>query len=228
MLRITPNKRAVASLASTASTTGSTKSKEKRARNNCVETEIMMWLVLEGWRSQRRRYWILSDSLPGAPDAEAKRFHVTVPSRKQPLQKICLSFFISGFYIWKFLFHVLLKPSLKDFDHYFASMWNECNCTVVWTFFGIALLWDWNENWPFPVCGHCWVFQICWHIECSTFTASYFRVWHSSVGIPSLPIALFIVMVPKASFTWLHTPGCLALGEWSHHYGYSGHCIFFV
>ena len=25
------------------------------------------------------------------------------------------------------------------------------NCAVVWAFFGIALLWDWNENWPFPV-----------------------------------------------------------------------------
>ena len=24
----------------------------------------------------------------------------------------------------------------------------------------------------FQSCGHCWVFQICWHIECSTFTAS--------------------------------------------------------
>ena len=23
--------------------------------------------------------------------------------------------------------------------------------TVVWVFFGIAFLWDWNENWPFPV-----------------------------------------------------------------------------
>ena len=47
--------------------------------------------------------------------------------------------------------HVLLKPGLKDFEYYLASMWNECNCTVVWTFFGIALLWDWNGNWPFPV-----------------------------------------------------------------------------
>ena len=32
---------------------------------------------------------------------------------------------------------------------------------VVWAFFGIAFLWDWNENWPFQPCGHCWVFQIC-------------------------------------------------------------------
>ena len=49
------------------------------------------------------------------------------------------------------LVHVWLKPCLKDFEHNLAGMWNECNCTVVWTFFGIASLWDWNENWPFPV-----------------------------------------------------------------------------
>ena len=54
-------------------------------------------------------------------------------------------------YIWKLSVHILLKPSLKDFEHYLASMWNEGNCALVWTFFGIALLWDWNENWPFPV-----------------------------------------------------------------------------
>ena len=51
----------------------------------------------------------------------------------------------------KFSVRVLLKSSLENFEHYFASMWNECNCAVVWTFFGIAFLWDWNENWPFPV-----------------------------------------------------------------------------
>ena len=53
--------------------------------------------------------------------------------------------------IWNFSVQVLLKPSLENFEHYFASMWNESNCVVVWTFFGIAFLWDWNENWPFPV-----------------------------------------------------------------------------
>ena len=57
----------------------------------------------------------------------------------------------SSLNIWKFLVHILLKPNLKDFEHYFASMWDESNCAVVWAFFGIALLWDWNENWPFPV-----------------------------------------------------------------------------
>ena len=53
--------------------------------------------------------------------------------------------------IWKFMVHVLLKPGLENFEHYFASLWDTWNCAVVWTFFGIVLLWDWNENWPFPV-----------------------------------------------------------------------------
>ena len=48
--------------------------------------------------------------------------------------------------IWKFTVHILLKPGLENFEHYFAGVWDECNCVVVWTFFGIAFLWDWNEN----------------------------------------------------------------------------------
>ena len=53
--------------------------------------------------------------------------------------------------IWKFMIHALLKLDLENFEHYFASMWDEYNCVVVWAFFGIAFLRDWNENWPFPV-----------------------------------------------------------------------------
>ena len=60
-----------------------------------------------------------------------------------------LPFSKSNLNIWKFTVHILLKPGLENFDHYFASMWDECNYAVVWTFFGIAFLWDWNENWPF-------------------------------------------------------------------------------
>ena len=48
--------------------------------------------------------------------------------------------------IWKFMVPVLLKPGLKNFEHYFTSVWDECNCAVVWAFFGTAFLWDWNEN----------------------------------------------------------------------------------
>ena len=116
----------------------------------------------------------------------------------------------------------IAEPGLENFKHYFTSMWDECNCVVVWAFFGIAFLWDWNENWPFPVLGHCWVFQICWHIECSTFTASSFRIWNSSTGIPSPPLALFVGMFPKAQLTlhsrisgsrWVITPSWLS-GSW--------------
>ena len=53
--------------------------------------------------------------------------------------------------IWKFTVHLLLKPGLENFEHYFTSMWDECSCVVVWAVFGIAFLWNWNENWPFPV-----------------------------------------------------------------------------
>ena len=52
----------------------------------------------------------------------------------------------SNLIIWKFTVHVLLKPHLENFEHYFASVWDECNFAVVWTFFCIAFLWDWIEN----------------------------------------------------------------------------------
>ena len=84
----------------------------------------------------------------------------------------------------KFSVHILLKPGLENFEHYFVSMWDECNCMVVWTFFSIKMKTD-----LFQSCGHCWVFQIRWHIECSTFTALSFRIWNSSTGIPSPPLA---------------------------------------
>ena len=57
----------------------------------------------------------------------------------------------SSLNIWNVMVHILLKPGLHNFEHYFASVWEEYNCVVVWTFFSIAFLWDWNENWPFPI-----------------------------------------------------------------------------
>ena len=61
------------------------------------------------------------------------------------------AFLKSSLNIWKFMVHVLLKPGLENFEHYFTSVLDECNCVVVWAFFGIAFLWDWDENWSFPV-----------------------------------------------------------------------------
>ena len=112
-------------------------------------------------------------------------------------------------------------PSSMGFSRqeYWSGVWDECNCVVVWAFFGVAFLWDWNENGPFPVPWPLLSFQICWHIECSTFTASSFRIWNSSTGIPSPPLALFVVMLPKAHLTshsrmfgsrWVITPSWLS------------------
>ena len=56
----------------------------------------------------------------------------------------------SSLNIWKSTVYVLLKPGLENFEHYFASVWDECNCVVLWAFFVIVFLWDWNENWRFP------------------------------------------------------------------------------
>ena len=108
--------------------------------------------------------------------------------------------------------HVLLKPGLENFEHYLTSVWDECK---VWqsrhslglSFFGIGM----KTN-LFQACGHCWVFQICRRIECSTFTASSFRIWNSSTGIPSPPLALFVVMLSKAHFTSHSRMSCSRLG----------------
>ena len=72
------------------------------------------------------------------------------------------------------------------------------------SFFGIGM-----KTHLFQSCGPCWVFQICWHIECSTFTASSLRTWNSSTGILSPPLALFIVMLPNSIHPFV--PGGLRL-----------------
>ena len=76
----------------------------------------------------------------------------------------------STLYIWKFSVHVLLKPNLMDFEHCLANIWNDHSCVfahfLALPFFGIGMKTD-----IFQPYGHCWVFQTCWHIECSTLTA---------------------------------------------------------
>ena len=54
--------------------------------------------------------------------------------------------------IWKFTIHILLKPGLENFEHYLTSMWDECNCAVVWVFFGTAFLGlEWELIFSSPV-----------------------------------------------------------------------------
>ena len=96
-------------------------------------------------------------------------------------------------------------------------------------FFGI-----WMKTDLFQSCVHCWVYQIFWHIECSIFTASSFRIWYSSIGIPSSPLALFVVMLPKAHLTshsrmsgsrWMITPLWLS-GSWTSFFFFFSQCPF--
>ena len=96
-----------------------------------------------------------------------------------------------------------MSATVEQFEHSMAL-----------SFFEIGMKTD-----LFQSCGHCWVFQICWHIECSTLTASFFRIWNSSAGISSLPLALFTVMLPKAHLIshsrisgsrWVTTPSWLS------------------
>ena len=113
----------------------------------------------------------------------------------------------SSLYIWKFSVHVLLMPSLKDFEHYLVSMWDEHAYMVVWTFFGTVLLWNWNKNSSFPACGHYQVFHVCWHIECSTLTASSSRV--------------LIAQLKFRHFYWLCSEWCFLRHTWLHRRGYT-------
>ena len=133
----------------------------------------------------------------------------------------CSAFPESSLNIWKFSVHVLLMPSLEILSITLlacemGAVMQRFECSLALLFFGIGMKTDLLQS-----CGHCWVFQICWHIECSTFTASSFRISNSSTGIPSPPLALFVVVLPKSHLiSYLR---CLALGEWSHQHGYLGH-----
>ena len=102
---------------------------------------------------------------------------------------------------WKFTVHILLKPGLENFEYYFTSVWDECNCAVVWTFFGIAFLWDWNENWPFPVLWPLLSFPNMLAYWVQNLHSIIFRILNTSTVIPSPPLALFVVMLPQAHLT---------------------------
>ena len=137
---------------------------------------------------------------------------------------ICRSpaFSKSSLYIWNFLVHVMLKPGLENVEHYFDSVWDECNYVVVWTFLALPFFETGIKSSLSQSYGYCWVFQIFWHIECSTLIASCFKIWNRSTGISSPPLGLFVVLLPKAHLTshfrmsdsgWVITPPWLC-GSW--------------
>ena len=83
------------------------------------------------------------------------------------------SAFSKSLNLWKFTVHVLLKPGLENFEHYFASVWDECNCLAVWTSFDIVFLWDCNEHWPLSV---------LWSLlSCPNLLAYWLQHFHSII-----------------------------------------------
>ena len=92
--------------------------------------------------------------------------------------------------IWKFTVHVLLKPGLENFEHYFTSMWDECNCAVAWAFFGIkgssqvkklARGCRWQSGLPAPTS---WSFShtngLCTQVQtpCSLTQKCFSKLWN--------------------------------------------------
>ena len=139
--------------------------------------------------------------------------------------------------IWSLVPPPFLNPAWTSGSSQFTYCWSlswrifsitllacEMNAIVLYfehslalPLFGIGMKTD-----LFQACVHCWVVQICWHIECSTCIASSLRIWNSSTGIPSPPLTLFVVMLPKAhlishsrmsGFRWVITPSWLS-GSW--------------
>ena len=208
-------------------------------RRVMVERSDRMWPTGEG-NGKPLQYSCLENSMNSESESRSVRLFATswtIQSNEFSRPECLLwslnlisdssAFSKSSLNMWKFSVHVLSKPCLENFEHYFATMWDECNCVVVWNFFGTAFLWTRMKTDVFRAHDPYCVFQICWHIECSTFTASSFKIWNNSTRIPSPPLAFFVVMLP----IWLCTPGCLVLGELSHHCGCLGHeglfCIVF-
>ena len=105
---------------------------------------------------------------------------------------------------------------------------------ILWHCLSLGL--EWKLTFPSPEATA--EFSKWWHIECSTFTASSFRIWNSSAGIPSPPLALFIVMLPKVHLTlhsrmsgsrWVITQLCLSGSLRSFLYSYSVYsCYLFL
>ena len=102
-------------------------------------------------------------------------------------------------------------------------MWDECSCVVVWAFFGIAFIWNQNENWPFLVLWQLLSFPNLLAYSVQHFNSIIFKTWNSSTGIPSPPLSLFIVILHKAHLTshsrmsgsrWVITPSWLT-GSWT-------------
>ena len=107
----------------------------------------------------------------------------------------------SSLNIWKFTVHVLLKPDLENFEHYFTSVWDECICAITWTFFWNCPSLGLKIKLIFSSPGATAEFSKFAGILSAALSQHYLLIWNSSTGIPSPPLALFVVIVCKAHLT---------------------------
>ena len=95
--------------------------------------------------------------------------------------------------ICKFSFHILLKPSLENVQHYLASMWEECNCAVAWTFFGIVFFGIGMKTDLCQSYGYCWVSKFARVLELYISTNSGILQPHNPkqpsihLSLPAIP-----------------------------------------
>ena len=133
--------------------------------------------------------------------------------------------------IWSLVPLPLWNPAYASGNSWFMYCWSLAwriwsitllaheVCTIVWhsehslalPFFGIRMKTD-----LFQVCGHCWVFQIVWHIECSTLTASSLAgvTFDSKFVFAPSTILLGLLLAPGhgvSFFKWDPTFSCLWL-----------------
>ena len=96
--------------------------------------------------------------------------------------------------IWKFSVHVLSQPSLEYFEHFFASMWDECNWEVVehsWA----SLVTQVVKN--MPAIWETWVPSLGWedHLEKGKAT-------HSSILAWSIPCTIWSMGSQRVRHNW--------------------------
>ena len=103
--------------------------------------------------------------------------------------------------IWKFLVHICWSLACETLS---MTLLAQETSAIAWWLehsFVLPFLGSGMRIEVFQSCGHCWVFQICWHIECSTLMAPSFRVLNSSPRILSHPLASLTAVLPKAHLT---------------------------
>ena len=137
-------------------------------------------------------------------------------SGSSAFSKSCLKSGSSWFmYCWSLAWRVLSITLLACEMSAIVQLFEHC---LALPFFGAGMKTDLVQS-----CGHGWVFQICWHNECSTLTASSFKIWNVSTGIPSPPLALFVVMYKGTIDFTLQDGMSGSRWVWSHHRSYVGH-----